>query len=198
MTKADGKKQSDEELLSSVKEEMAKPRETHSVRAEESAQALAKNKRNTVSTDGHGSLVATKATILLVDDHKIARRHLRRLLEEHAGWLVCCEAENGKEAVEKFNELLPDLTVMDFQMPEMNGLEAARLIIQHHSDAAILMLSVHTGAQMIAAAKEAGIKGFCPKSEMHCILDAVTVLLAGETFFQISKTPSEKAALSPV
>src|SRR6202022_108421 len=138
MATADDKKQSGEELLSSVKEEMAKPRETHSVRVEESVQALAKCKRNPVSTDGHGSLVAAKATTLLVDDDKIARRHLRRLLEDHAGWLVCCEAENGKEAVEKFNELLPDLTVMDFQMPEMNGLEAARLMIQRHSDAAIL------------------------------------------------------------
>ncbi|HXN21880.1 MAG TPA: response regulator transcription factor [Candidatus Dormibacteraeota bacterium] len=175
---------SDKEALSLLTEEMAKPRMAKSVRAEMSRQAE-EDKRTLVST--------VKATILLVDDHKRLRQELRLHIEAQAGWQVCCEAKNGNEAVEKFNEFLPDLTIMDFQMPEMNGLDASRKIIQHHPDAAILMLSVHETPDIIQEARNIGIKGYCPKSEIACILDAATALLAGKTFFN---KPSTKTSFS--
>jgi len=66
--------------------------------------------------------------ILVADDSPAIRRCLRGLLDHHADWRVCDEACNGKEAVERFQDAKPDLIVIDFQMPEMNGLDASRRI----------------------------------------------------------------------
>jgi DNA-binding NarL/FixJ family response regulator len=72
---------------------------------------------------------------------------------------------------------------MDFEMPEMNGLDAAREILKEHPKAAILMLSVHLPGQLAVEARKVGIKGACPKSEMWCLPDAIRALLRGETYF---------------
>jgi DNA-binding NarL/FixJ family response regulator len=66
--------------------------------------------------------------ILIVDDHAIIRRGLRQLFESRTGWEVCGEAVNGRDAIEKAHELKPDLIVLDLSMPEMDGLQAARLL----------------------------------------------------------------------
>lgn len=113
------------------------------------------------------------------------RKKLHDLLESesHETWRVCSEAENGKQAVEKFSQSHPDVTVMDFAMPEMNGLQAAKNIIQQSPGTVILMLTAHTTAQLMEEAKKIGIKGFCIKNRIGCILDAVSALLEGETYF---------------
>jgi DNA-binding NarL/FixJ family response regulator len=66
--------------------------------------------------------------ILIVDDHAIIRRSLRQLFESRSGWEVCGEAVNGRDAIEKAQELKPDLIVLDLSMPEMDGLQAARIL----------------------------------------------------------------------
>jgi CheY-like chemotaxis protein len=71
-----------------------------------------------------------EARILLVDDSALVRRSLRELLEANVGWKVCDEASDGHEAVAKFDEELFDVIVIDFQMPGMSGLEAARQTMQ--------------------------------------------------------------------
>jgi len=121
--------------------------------------------------------------IFLVDDSQLMRQQIRRLVEEKDCWCVAAEAENGKDAVSRFPEVMPDVTVMDFEMPEMNGLEAARAILKEFPKAAILMLSVHIPGQLAQEARKAGIKGACPKSEMWCLQDAIRALLRGETYF---------------
>jgi CheY-like chemotaxis protein len=68
--------------------------------------------------------------ILIVDDNPAVRRYLRGVLEQQDGWRVCDEVRNGEEAVERFRQNRPDVIVLDFQMPEMNGLDAARIITQ--------------------------------------------------------------------
>src|SRR3954449_446316 len=68
--------------------------------------------------------------ILLADDHEIVRRGLKELLEEQAGWTVCAEAANGREAVELAVQSRPHVAILDFSMPELNGLEATRRIRQ--------------------------------------------------------------------
>ncbi|HEU0040678.1 MAG TPA: response regulator transcription factor, partial [Verrucomicrobiae bacterium] len=66
--------------------------------------------------------------ILLADDHELLRQGLRTLIDDQSGWQVCGEATTGREAVAKARELKPDIVVMDFTMPELNGMEATRQI----------------------------------------------------------------------
>src|SRR5262249_34979283 len=122
-------------------------------------------------------------SIFVVDDSQLIRQQAVRLLSKQDHWQVAGEAVNGKEAVERYAELLPDITIMDFEMPEMNGLEATRNIIQQYPQAVILMLSVHLPGQLAVEARKAGVKGACPKSEMWCLPEAIKALLRGETYF---------------
>lgn len=122
-------------------------------------------------------------TIFVVDDSQLMRQQALRLLEQQESWQVSGEAVNGKDAVNKYRDLLPDVTIMDFAMPEMNGLEAAREILKEYPNAAILMLSVHLPGQLAIEARKVGIRGACPKSEMWCLPDAIRALLRGETYF---------------
>lgn len=121
--------------------------------------------------------------ILLVDDSQLIRQQIRNLVEKRNCWCVSGEAENGEEAVRKFAEVRPDVTIMDFEMPEMNGLDAARAILKSHPDANIVMLSIHIPGQLAQEARKAGIKGACPKSEMWCVTEAINAILRGETYF---------------
>ena len=122
--------------------------------------------------------------IFLVDDHATVRERLHEMLEQHDEWKVCGEAENGKEALDRFKKAQPDLIVMDFMMPQMNGLEASQQIIQRSPQTPILMLTVYGTGQLMNEAKSVGVKGFCSKSNIDCIVEAVSRILQGGTYFQ--------------
>jgi len=121
--------------------------------------------------------------ILIVDDHHQFRAQLRALLESVEEWQVCAEAVNGMEAVEKHCHIQPHVTVMDFNMPDVNGLLASREILRKHPKAVILLLTVFASAQLAAKAKNEGIKGFCSKMQLDCITLAIESLLRGGTYF---------------
>ena len=125
--------------------------------------------------------------ILIVDDHAAVRRGLRRLLEESPEWQVVGEAIDGREAVEKTRELSPDLIVMDFLMPNMNGLEASRKItkLAHHPP--ILMLTMYMSRQLVEEARRAGVRGAIHKSETSKVVSGLQALLRRETFFLPAK-----------
>ena len=67
--------------------------------------------------------------ILIADDHELARNGIRSLLEGHAGWEICGEARDGREAVDYASQLKPDICLLDIGMPNLNGLDAARQIL---------------------------------------------------------------------
>ena len=121
--------------------------------------------------------------ILLADDNPAIRRCLRGLLDHHADWLVVDEASNGKEAVERFESTHPDLIVLDFQMPEMNGLDAARFIVNASPKTPILMVTIHLSKQLSDEARRVGIRGACAKTNINAVVDAVGALLREETYF---------------
>lgn len=121
--------------------------------------------------------------ILVADDSPAIRRCLRRLLDHHDDWLVCDEACNGKEAVQRFRDTKPDLIVIDFQMPEMNGLDAARHIVGLSPDTPILMVTIHLSKQLSDEARKVGIRGACAKTNINNVVDAVGALLRRETYF---------------
>ena len=121
--------------------------------------------------------------ILVADDNPAIRRCLRGLLDHHADWLVVDEASNGREAVERFESTHPDLIVLDFQMPEMNGLDAARSIVNASPKTPILMVTIHLSKQLSDEARKVGIRGACAKTNIHAVVDAVGALLREETYF---------------
>ncbi|QSO51710.1 response regulator [Alicyclobacillus curvatus] len=102
------------------------------------------------------------AKIMIVDDAAFMRMMLKNTLEE-GGHMVIGEAVNGRDAVEKFAELRPEVVTMDITMPDMDGIEAVRTIMGRHPEARILMCSAMGQQQMVLDAIQAGAKGFIVK-----------------------------------
>lgn len=134
--------------------------------------------------------------ILVVDDHEVVRRGLRALLEAHPGWKVVGEAVNGRDAVEMVKQLKPDVTVMDISMPEMNGLEATRRILETTPQTEVLIFSMHKSDQMVREAMRAGARGYVLKSDAsNGLVTAVEALSRHEPFFSSGPgNPSSKVA----
>ncbi|MGA8271526.1 MAG: response regulator transcription factor [Candidatus Sulfotelmatobacter sp.] len=124
--------------------------------------------------------------IFLVDDNAMIRSQLRTVLEKQNEWVVVGEAEDGRRAIEKWDENAPNLTVMDFVMPEMDGLEASRRLTQYHPGAPILMVTVDPSKQLEQEAKKAGVKGLVAKADIHSLFAAVEALLNGKTYFHLA------------
>lgn len=101
--------------------------------------------------------------VLLVDDHPVFRAGLKNLLTL-PGLAICGEANNGKEALERVAALEPHLVLMDLSMPEMNGIEATRLIRQRSPKTRVILISLHDPTQMAALAKEAGADAYIAKT----------------------------------
>ena len=125
-----------------------------------------------------------KITVLLVDDHSLVRRGFRRMLEDETDMEVVGEAGNGEESIKLAKQLHPRVVVMDCALPGMNGLQAARQIIEDSPDTAVLMLSMHTESTWVRQAIEAGAKGYVLKNAMDLELGAaIRKVAAGETVF---------------
>ena len=123
----------------------------------------------------------TPLTILLVDDHSLVRRGFRRLLEEDADIRVVGEASDGHEAVAEATRLQPNVVVMDFALPSMNGAVATRHILKACPQTAVLMLSMHSDATFVRTCLEAGAKGYLLKNAMDLeLVQAVKRVAANE------------------
>lgn len=122
--------------------------------------------------------------IFLVEDNAMMRAHLRAALERTDDWKVVGEAEDGRRAVETWSEHAPNVTVMDFVMPKMDGLQAAKKISECHPESPILMVTIDPSRELESEAKKAGIKGLCAKADLNALLNAVAVLLEGGTYFR--------------
>src|SRR3984885_4617027 len=122
--------------------------------------------------------------ILIADDHELARDGIRSLLEDHAGWAVCGEAKDGREAVVNASLLKPDISLLDIGMPSLNGLDAARQIIAILPEVRILILTVHDSEQMVREVLSTGARGFLLKSDAgRDLVAAVEALEQRQTFF---------------
>jgi two-component system invasion response regulator UvrY len=121
--------------------------------------------------------------ILVADDNSTVRRYLRSALEQQGGWRVCDEAWTGSEVLHRVRKVLPDIVLLDFQMPELNGLDIARQISRFFPEIPILMVTIHISKQLAMAARSAGVRGVCAKSEVASIVEGVETLLHHETYF---------------
>jgi DNA-binding NarL/FixJ family response regulator len=125
--------------------------------------------------------VSKRFQILVVDDHEAMRRGVRSLLTRAALWEVCGEAVNGRDAVEKARALKPDLIVMDLSMPDINGLEASRLIRLFAPRIKIVVFSMHESPQVRQDCRAAGADAFVSKSASEDdLIDAIRSLLPAE------------------
>jgi DNA-binding NarL/FixJ family response regulator len=122
--------------------------------------------------------------ILIADDHEVARRGIRSLLEGRPGWEVCGEAKDGREAVEYATALNPDVLLLDIGMPNLNGLDAARQILAIRPESRILILTIHDSEQVVREVLAAGARGFLLKSDAgRDLIAAVEALQHRRTFF---------------
>jgi DNA-binding NarL/FixJ family response regulator len=121
--------------------------------------------------------------ILIADDSQPLRCGLRTLLGLNADWEVCGEAVDGADAVEKAQQLAPDLILMDFSMPQMDGVQAARQIAKSGTDIPILLVTLNLSSEITELARNAGLRGAISKSEISKLPYAIKAVQRGETFF---------------
>jgi DNA-binding NarL/FixJ family response regulator len=125
-----------------------------------------------------------KLRILLADDHEIVRRGLCALLQRHEGWEVCGEASDGREAIEMAKRLKPDVVIVDIGMPQLNGLDATRQLLQHDPHFKVIVLTITDSDQVIREALDAGARGFVLKSDAaRDLVAAVEALQSKRMFF---------------
>jgi DNA-binding NarL/FixJ family response regulator len=122
--------------------------------------------------------------ILIADDHEIVRKGLRSLLESHPGWEVCGEAADGWEAIQKVDELNPDLIALDIGMPNLNGLDAGRQILGTNPKARILFLTIYDADHAAKTATQIGARGLILKSDAaRELVAAVEAIQRNSTYF---------------
>jgi two-component system, NarL family, response regulator len=119
--------------------------------------------------------------ILAVDDHALVRKGIAVLVGTQPDLVLVAEASNGREAVQQFSAHRPDITLMDLQMPEMNGLDAIIAIRGQVPDAKIIVLTTYKGDVQILRALKAGAQGYLLKNTFHKeLIDTIRAVHAGK------------------
>jgi DNA-binding NarL/FixJ family response regulator len=138
--------------------------------------------------------------ILAVDDHVLVREGIAVLLSAEPDMALVAEASNGREAIQQFRAHRPDITLMDLQMPEMNGLDAIIAIRGEFPEAKIIVLTTYKGDVQILRALKAGARGYLLKNTIHKeLLDTIRAVHAGkkalspEASFEIAEHSTDDA-----
>jgi RNA polymerase sigma factor (sigma-70 family) len=121
--------------------------------------------------------------ILLVEDHHIIRQGIKSLLEKQDGLCVVGEAEDGRQAVDLAKQLKPDVIIMDVTMPQLNGIEATRKILEDNPDAKIIALSVHSDDAFVSGMLTAGASAYLLKDCLVQELVAAIHSVANDQFY---------------
>lgn len=136
-----------------------------------------------------------KIEVLLVEDHTIVRKGLSSLIEQDSGIEVSGEADNGREALKKADELSPDVVVLDISLPLLNGLEVCRQLNRQHPNIHILMLTMYESDELVFQSLQAGAKGYLlKKAAPDELISAIYAVKQGKSFFspEISKMLIER------
>jgi DNA-binding NarL/FixJ family response regulator len=122
--------------------------------------------------------------IVIADDHEIVRSGLRAIVETRSNWIVSGEAPNGEQAVALALETRPDVVIVDYSMPIMNGLEVSRRLRALHLRTEVLILTMHESEELLTEAILAGVRGFLFKSDARKhLISAIEALLDGRPYF---------------
>ena len=124
--------------------------------------------------------------ILIADDHEVVRSGLRAIIETRADWIVGGEAADGRDAMALAMEMKPDVAIVDYSMPVMNGLEVSRRIKAHHLRTEVLILTMHESEEILTEVLLAGVRGFLLKSDARShLVAAVEALLDHRPYFTV-------------
>ena len=135
--------------------------------------------------------------ILIVDDNATVRRGLRGVLQHHEDWDVCGEASDGRQAIERAQELHPDILLLDLAMPGMNGFDTARELAKLQPELQILLCTVQLSTFVVREAEKVGIQGAVSKSKVSQITDGIAALLRHETFYCWPTDETDSNSLQP-
>lgn len=123
--------------------------------------------------------------VMLAEDHSMVRQGLKQLIELESDIKVVAEAANGVEAVSYFSIGLPDVVLMDINMPKQNGLQALEAIKQKYPDARIIMLTIHQDREYLFKALQLGANGYVLKDADGAVLvEAIRKVYQGEAYIQ--------------
>ncbi len=137
-------------------------------------------------------------TVLVADDHELLRRGVRDFLQAN-GWDVCAEACNGRDAAARAREHQPDVAILDLAMPELNGLEAIRLIREVSPQTQILVFTGQGSEQIASNALASGARGYMRKSDgCSALLDALHAVVSGGTYVAGARHRASGSACTPV
>ena len=138
--------------------------------------------------------------ILAVDDHPLVRQGIVGLIGVQSDMTVVAEAANGREAIQQFRALRPDVTLMDLQMPEMGGLDAIIAIRGEFPEARIIVLTTYAGDVQVLRAMKAGARGYLLKNTLHKeLLETIRAVHAGrkslspEASYQVAEHATDEA-----
>src|SRR2546421_12438160 len=122
--------------------------------------------------------------IILADDHPIVREGIRARLSSQPNMKIVAEAENGKEAIRRVQEFAPAIVLMDINMPDMNGLEATKIICEVAPKTKVLVLSMHQDREYVVEIMRSGARGYVLKNSPPAeLIRAIESFHAGQAFF---------------
>ena len=127
---------------------------------------------------------AEKIKIITVDDHVMVRLGMQQALQRQDDFNFLCAFDSGEDALEGLTELSPDIAVVDYRLPGIDGVETTARIRADFPDVQVLMLSAHDSSEDIGRAVDAGVRGYVTKNhDATLVFDAVRAIAAGKTYF---------------
>lgn len=129
--------------------------------------------------------------VMIADDHSLVREGIKQLLEFDGSMEVVSEASNGVECLDKLEEFIPDILLLDINMPEKNGLEVLGEIKKKEYDLKVLILTVHNELEYLIKAVDIGVDGYILKDSKSAELKkAIRSIMSGENYIQASLIPA--------
>jgi two-component system, NarL family, response regulator DegU len=121
--------------------------------------------------------------IVIIDDHQLFREGVKRILEFEKSFLVVAEGDDGSEALRLVEEFQPDVVIMDINMPQKNGVEATRELVDKYPDTKIIILSIHDDENYVTHALQTGASGYLLKEmDADALIEAVRVVAEGGSY----------------
>ncbi|MGG0787718.1 response regulator transcription factor [Peribacillus simplex] len=124
-----------------------------------------------------------KTSIIIIDDHQLFREGVKRILDFESSFDVVAEGDDGSEAMDLVETYKPDVVIMDINMPNMNGIEATKMLVNRYPETKVIILSIHDDENYVQHALKTGAQGYLLKEmDADALIDAVRVVAEGGSY----------------